>query len=130
MEQRLRLLAQIEIGQLTDTLPREEIPMTTTGPVKVEHPHVECREGVQGGQPVIKGTRFPISSIVQNYRRGLSVEEILQQFPHLNAAQVHGALSYYFDHQPEIDRQIAELTDVDQAMTRYPPTRRPGDDRG
>jgi len=104
--------------------------MSTIEPILVQHPHVECREGVQGGRPVIKGTRFPVSSVVQNYRRGLSVEEILREFPHLNAAQVHDALSYYHDHQQQIDQQIAELTDIDQAMTEHPPTGRPANDGG
>jgi uncharacterized protein (DUF433 family) len=93
----------------------------------IQHPHVECREGVQGGCPVIKGTRFPITSILQNYRRGLSVEEILHEFPHLTAAQVHDALSYYYDHQEQIDQRLAELTNLAQAMTRHPPTKRPVD---
>lgn len=98
--------------------------------MKTEYPYVECGDGVQGGRPVIKGTRFPVASIMQNYRRGLSVEETLREFPHLNTAQVQGALSYYQGRQEQIDREIAELTDVEQAMTRHPPTKRPIDDGG
>jgi uncharacterized protein (DUF433 family) len=97
----------------------------------VAHPYVECRPGVQGGRPVIKGSRFPISSIVQNHHRGLSVEDILHEFPHLTPAQVHDALSYYYDHRAEIDAEIAELTDLDRAIRDYPPTvRPPGADNG
>lgn len=81
-------------------------------PSKIVHPYVERRSGVQGGRPVIKGSRFPVSSIVQNYRRGLSVEEILFEFPHLKPAEVHDALSYYYDHRTEIDQEIAELADL------------------
>jgi hypothetical protein len=62
---------------------------------------------------------------VQNYRRGLSVEEILHEFPHLTPAQVHDALSYYYDHRAEIDQEIVELEDLDNIMKRYPPTLRP-----
>ena len=87
-----------------------------------EHPYVEQRPNVQGGRPIIKGSRFPVSSIVQDYRRGLSVEEILREFPQLRPAEVHDALSYYYDHQMEIDQEIAELTDLDVAMQQYPPT--------
>jgi uncharacterized protein (DUF433 family) len=94
-------------------------------PSEVVHPHVERRHDVQGGRPVIKGTRFPVSSIVQNYRRGLSVEEILQEFPDLGPAEVHDALSYYYDHRAAVDQEIAELSDVDKAMETYPPTLRP-----
>jgi len=88
---------------------------------------VERTAGVQGGRPVIRGTRFPVSSIVQNHRRGLSVEEILREFPHLTPAQVYDALSYYYDHHEQIDWEIAELTDVAARMSQHPPTLRPND---
>jgi uncharacterized protein (DUF433 family) len=96
-------------------------------PAEVAHPHVERAAGVQGGRPVIRGTRFPVSSIVQNHRRGLSVEEILREFPHLTPAQVYDALSYYYDHREQIDWEIAELTDVATVMSQHPPTLRPND---
>lgn len=93
---------------------------------EVIHPYVERRPDVQGGRPVIKGTRFPVSSIVQNHRRGLSVDEILREFPDLAPAQVYDALSYYHDHRAEIEEEIRALTNVEEAMKRYPPTLRPG----
>lgn len=100
--------------------------MTTRhGDSQVVHPYVERRPDVQGGRPVHRGSRFPVSSIVQNHRRGLSVEEILYEFPQLGPAEVHDALSYYYDHHSEIDREIAELSDLDSAMRDYPPTLRP-----
>lgn len=91
----------------------------------VVHPHITCELGVQGGRPVIKATRFPVSSIVQNHRRGLSVDEILKEFPHLTPAQVYDALSYYYDHQEAMDREIAEQRDIETAQRQYPPTLRP-----
>ena len=36
------------------------------------------------------------------------VDEILIALPHLNAAQVYDALSYYHSHRPEIDQPIEE----------------------
>src|SRR5712691_6438614 len=91
-------------------------------PSELVHPYVERRPGVQGGRPVIKGSRFPVSSIVQNYHRGLSVEEILWDFPHLTPAEVHGALAFYYEHREEIDKEITELTDIETIMKKYPPT--------
>lgn len=79
---------------------------------------------------MIKGSRFPVSSIVQNHRCGLSVDEILQQFPHLSPAEVYDALSYYYDHRTAMDQEINELTDVAAMMRRYPPTIRPPTDGG
>ncbi|MDX1946386.1 MAG: hypothetical protein SFU86_13375 [Pirellulaceae bacterium] len=30
-----------------------------------------------------------------------------EAYPHLSLAQIHAALAYYYDHQQEIDQQIA-----------------------
>jgi hypothetical protein len=49
---------------------------------------------------------------------GLSVEEILDGLPHLTPAQVYEALSYYHDHQAEIERDIEE-TQVEHLIERY-----------
>lgn len=86
------------------------------------NPYVEHRPGVQGGRAVIKGSRFPVRSIVQNYRSGLTVEEILREFPQLSPAEVHAALSYYYDHRAEIDEEIRLMEDLDGAMREAAPT--------
>ena len=39
---------------------------------------------------------------------GWSAEEIHRQHPHLSLAQAHAALAYYYDHQAQFDREIAE----------------------
>jgi uncharacterized protein (DUF433 family) len=92
---------------------------------EVLHPYVERRPGVQGGRAVIKGSRFPVSSIVLNHRRGLSVDEILREFPDLKPAEVYDVLSYYYDHQAEIEADIAALNDLPAAERDYPPTLQP-----
>ncbi len=94
---------------------------------EISHPYVERRPGVHGGRPVIRGTRLPVSSIVQRYRHGRSVEEILSDCPQINPAQVHDALSYFYDHRSEIEQEILELNDLNKAMKDYPPTLHPGD---
>ncbi|MGH2589010.1 MAG: DUF433 domain-containing protein [Dehalococcoidia bacterium] len=96
--------------------------MATESTAEVIHPYVERRQGVQGGRPVIKGSRFPVSSIVQNHRRGLSADEIIDDFPWLRPEEVYDALSYYYDHRDQVDREIAELTDIEAAMRKHPPT--------
>lgn len=99
--------------------------MQTSTTPDVIHPYIERRADVQGGSPVIRGTRFPVHSIVQNYRRGLSVEEILRDFPTLTPAQVHDALSYYYDHTAEIEQELARTSDLDQAMRQFPASVQP-----
>ena len=37
---------------------------------------------------------------------GSSPEEMHFQYPHLSLAQIHAALSYYYDHQTELDAEM------------------------
>lgn len=71
-----------------------------------EHPHVACVKGVCGGEPVIRGTRIAVRIIAQNWRAGLSPEEIQAEYRHLTLAQVFDALSYAQDHPEELDALI------------------------
>jgi uncharacterized protein (DUF433 family) len=41
---------------------------------------VEIRPDVQGGSPVLRGTRLPVSAIVDNFDYGVSLAEIAEQF--------------------------------------------------
>ena len=86
------------------------------------HPYVERKKRVCGGRPVIRATRFPVSSIVWNHKLGLTVEEILREFPQLTPAQVYDALSYYYDHRAEIEDEIRQAHDLKTWMMKYPPT--------
>jgi len=61
---------------------------------------------ILGDEPIVKGTRTPVRAIVENWRFGLSPEEIVVRMPHLTLAQVFEALSYYSDHQEEINDYI------------------------
>ena len=76
---------------------------------KMDHPYIVSHKDYCGGSPVIKGTKFPVRSIV-NYvlRQGISPEEMVREFSHLTLAQVYDALSYYYDHKEAIDREIEE----------------------
>lgn len=71
-----------------------------------KHCYIVCDPVILGGEPIIKGTRTPVRAVVENWRLGLSPEEIVIHLPHLTLAQVFDALSYYSDHQKEIDTFI------------------------
>ena len=75
---------------------------------KVIHPYITSKEDIGGGKPIIVGTRTRVSNIVAYYRLGLSPEELAREFQHLTLSQIHDALSYYYEHQKEIDREIDE----------------------
>jgi uncharacterized protein (DUF433 family) len=75
----------------------------------VRHPYIHRRKGVCGGEPVIRGTRFPVRSVVVYVlRMGMTPEEMVRKWDILTLAQIYDALSYYHDHRKEIDRLIAE----------------------
>ena len=78
---------------------------------KTERPHIERRPGVCGGSPVIEGTRIPVRLIVGFVKDGImSPEEIREAYPFLSLAQIYDSLSYYYDHQAEIDEELRQST--------------------
>ncbi len=60
------------------------------------------------GEPIVKGTRTSVRVIVQNWRLGMTPEEIVRGLPHLTLAQVFEAMSYYYDNQVEVDDYIEQ----------------------
>ncbi len=76
------------------------------------HPHIATHPEYCGGSPIIAGTKFPVRSVVQYVLlQGLSPEELIKEFPHLSLAQVYDALSYYYDHRDQIDRELTANTE-------------------
>ena len=71
-----------------------------------EHLYVVREDGILSGEPIIKGTRTPVRAIVETWRLGVAPEDIPGRLPHLTLAQVFDALSYYSDHQDEINAHI------------------------
>jgi uncharacterized protein (DUF433 family) len=84
----------------------------------VAYPHVEFRTD---GVPVIAGTGFKVRILVEMHIfGGVTIEELLHDYPHLTAAGIHGALTYYYDHKDAIDREIDELRRLaEQMITEY-----------
>jgi uncharacterized protein (DUF433 family) len=73
---------------------------------QTEHPHIVKNDRILSAEPIIKGTRTPVRAIVEMTRLGDSPEEILRGLPHLSLSTIHDALSYYNDHQAEIEFHI------------------------
>lgn len=91
-----------------------------TPPVSREH--IEVIPGVCGGKPRIAGTRIRVQDIyVWHELQGQSADEIVSNFPQLTLADVHAALSYYFDHRDEIQQQMkADDAFVEAMEQKYP----------
>lgn len=57
----------------------------------------------------IGGTRVKVTEIVlDKIAHGWSPEEMHFQHPHLSLAQIHGALTYYYENQRDLDAQIQQ----------------------
>ena len=76
------------------------------------YPYITSSRGIASGAPIIKGTRITVRAIAGYYQLGMSVDEILQSLPHLTQSQVHAALTFYFDHQRQIDRDLRRNSDT------------------
>lgn len=74
--------------------------------IATEHFYIITDSQILNGEPTIKGTRTPVRAIVELWRQGVAPEEIPNHLPHLTLAQVFDALSYYSDHQEEINAHI------------------------
>ena len=54
---------------------------------------IEINPKILAGKPVIKGTRISVELILRMLSQGISVEEILEEYPHLTEEDVKAALS-------------------------------------
>jgi uncharacterized protein (DUF433 family) len=61
-------------------------------------PLVEVKPRVQSGAPLLRGTRLPVSAIVDNFDFGLSVAEIAEQFE-VSPDSVMAILAYAKSHR-------------------------------
>lgn len=66
--------------------------------------HIEIDEK---GVPWIVGANTKVIEVAQDMLfQGWDAAEIHAQHPHLSLAQIHAALSYYYDHKAELDADI------------------------
>ena len=64
--------------------------------------HVQEREG----EYYVANTRVPVGVIIAAWQRGNTPNHITEQFPSLSLADVYGAITYYLDHQDEMDKHF------------------------
>ena len=69
------------------------------------------------GRPWIDDTNVKVIEVVLDHLGyGWSAETIQENHPHLSLAQVYAALAWYYDHQPEMDAEIAHQDERIQAL--------------
>ena len=71
--------------------------------------HIDVNPAICGGRPRIAGTRIRVQDIYAWHEiEGVSPDEIVTRFPQLSLADVYAALTYYWDHREEMERQKVE----------------------
>lgn len=70
--------------------------------------HIISSPHVRGGKPVVAGTRMTVADVALMYLRlGLTLPEIAGKY-NIPMAGLYAAMTYYYDHKPEIDESIEE----------------------
>lgn len=70
----------------------------------------------------IAGTRVKVIEVVlDKIAYGSSPEEIHFQHPNLSLAQIHGALTYYYENQDKVDGQIRSGLDDSDTLASHVP---------
>ena len=73
--------------------------------LQTSYPHIDKPKGQS--VRLAEAPRIRVAQVVMDYlAHGWSVEEMCRQHPNLTPAQVHAAMTYYFDHQQEIEDEI------------------------
>jgi len=87
---------------------------------KTVYSHITKDPEVCGGRACIDGTRIRVVDIACFQREGCTPERMLEAYRSLNLAQIHAALSYYYENPQEIedalkeDREVAEKIERDR----------------
>lgn len=55
---------------------------------------VEINPKIMVSKPVIKGTRIPVELILKMLSQGMSIKEILEEYPHLTKEDIQACLAY------------------------------------
>lgn len=84
--------------------------------------YIEATPQARGGKPRIVNTRIAVDDIVlMHLRLGQSLEAISGRYE-LPLAAVYSAMAFYYDHQGEVDRRIAEDMVFAEAFQRHNPS--------
>lgn len=91
-------------------------------------PHITKTPGVCGGRACIAGHRIRVTDIVVwHEKRGYSPDEIVDLFPGITLADVHAALTYYFDHSQEIEDEFRKEQEWGHWLKDHIPSKVPAD---
>jgi hypothetical protein len=90
--------------------------------VKLTYPHIEKQNGELARLQRLP--RIRVAQIVMDHLAyGWSPDEMCRQHPYLELAEAYAAMTYYYDHQEEIDAEIrAEMEQVEEGRKALMPS--------
>jgi uncharacterized protein (DUF433 family) len=59
--------------------------------------YIDKNNAVMGGTPTIKGTRVPITTIINLYEKGLTTKDIMKKWSFLTREQIEGAFKEAYE---------------------------------
>ena len=93
----------------TTTTSVQNAPEPAATPLPTVSEYIGIRPGYCGGKPHILGHRIKVKHVaVWHEQMGMTPTEIVATYPTITLAQVHAALSYYYDHRDEIQAEMEE----------------------
>ena len=75
---------------------------------KTVYSHITKDPDVRGGRACIDQSRIAVVDIVALLKQGGSDQQMREAYPSLNLAQIHAAISYYYENKEEIEAELAE----------------------
>ena len=66
--------------------------------------HIEINPKVLAGKPIIKGTRIPVSLVLNLLVHGYTIERIAEAYPNLTKADIVAAIRYS---EARLNREVA-----------------------
>lgn len=70
--------------------------------------HIEQKQTRFGAQAYLRGTRVAVRHVAALLKANRTVEEITStDLPHISPAAIYEAIAYYYDHQAEIETELA-----------------------
>jgi len=55
---------------------------------------IVCNPNILGGKPIIRGTRISVQFLLELLGAGMSISEILEEYPHLEREDILAAIRY------------------------------------